>query len=108
MVTAVWGAINLPIYFTFFYFLKNDVQRVHRLKQIQNPEGEVSQNPPQEPAPREFVRAPVEEEVKEPAPEHPNYSVQAPQEPSPAAGFYVGDQYVVPVTREQLEGIMRS
>ena len=56
-----------------------------------------------------FERAPVEEE-KEPAAEHPNYTVQAaPQMPvAPAQGFYIGEQYVIPVTQEQLQGIMRS
>ena len=108
MIAAVWGATNFPAYFTFFYFLRKDFIRVHQLKQVQAPhDNEVSENPPQV-EPREFVRAPVEEEEKEPAPEHPNYSVQAPREPAPAQGFYVGDQYVVPVTREQLDGIMRA
>ncbi len=34
MIAAVWGATNFPAYFTFFYFLRKDVIRVHQLKQV--------------------------------------------------------------------------
>ncbi len=112
LAMGVWGFFNFVFYHTYFYITNHHHARVESLQQSFQPS---LQDPVMVPTPARqpvFERAEPREEVKEPQPQ-PNYTVQAQEQPQQVQaqqpqGFYAGNQYVIPVTQEQLDAIMRA